>query len=202
MSVLQARTPVLPPAGASRIQRSRLVVTMVALRLLQRCVTMEVTVSSTQSLIRCAPTSSSTRISASRGRFDRLRAPGCRGLIVALANLIQQGLKVEEDRLRIRGDQAAQRRHGQMRLAGAGRANEEQARLRHRSEIRARSARTSSKHFRQLRPRTGLSGGRMKLSTRSVSIQRRDFGPLFDSLLAACDRRTRTSRRRKYLRVR
>ena len=103
---------------------------MVAFRLLQRCVTIDVTVSSTQSVTRCAPKIVQHQNLGVQRRLVRLAIHGPGSLVVPAANAIQQRLEIEEHAFESTLDQPAQRRHRQMRLAGARRSDEQQPRFR------------------------------------------------------------------------
>ena len=71
-------------AFVARFGSRRLVVTMVALRELQRCVTMDVTVSSTQSLMRLSARVVQQQDLGVQSRLKGLPIAGTRSLVVAL----------------------------------------------------------------------------------------------------------------------
>ena len=117
--------PRLSPASGSR----RLLVTMVALRELQRCVMMDVTVSSTQSVIRLrAQIVQHQDLGIQRRAIRFLDRIGSRRLIVAAADMIEQSLEIEKETLEAARQQAPQRRHCQVRFPRSRRARETRGR--------------------------------------------------------------------------
>ncbi len=149
-------------AGRPPPDRAGCVVTMVALRELQRCVTIDVTVSSTQSVIRCAPISSSTRISASKRGAISFLVHGSRRLIVAAADVVEQPLEIEEEALESACDQAAQRRHGQMSFARSRRTQEQEPGLGN-PRILAHITANIHQHLGERRSRDGILRGQNEI---------------------------------------
>ena len=124
--------------------------------------------SSTQSVTRWAPRSSSRSTSAVEGDAVGLLVGGIGSGVVAGADAVEQVLVIAEEALEALFDDAAQGGDGEVGFAGAGLADEQAGRGGRRRESRGRNSRTVTMMLESWRAGQGIvgAGGRSYRTTR------------------------------------